>query len=44
MPLLIPESLLQKEKDHIEGFAPECAVVTQGGGEELTEKLFIAHQ
>ncbi len=41
MPLLIPESLLQKEKDHIEGFAPECAVVTQGGGEELTEKLFI---
>ena len=41
MPLLIPESMLQKEKDHIEGFAPECAVVTQGGGEELTEKLFI---
>ncbi len=41
MPLLIPESLLQKEKDHIEGFAPECAVVTQGGGEKLTEKLFI---
>ncbi len=41
MPLLIPESLLQKEKDHIEGFAPECAVVTHGGGEELTEKLFI---
>ena len=32
MPMLIPESLLQKEKDHIEGFAPECAVVTQGGG------------
>ena len=31
----------QKEKDHIEGFAPECAVVTHGGGEELTEKLFI---
>ena len=41
MPLLIPESLLQKEKDHIEGFAPECAVVTHGGGEALTEKLFI---
>lgn len=41
MPLMIPESLLQKEKDHIDGFAPECAVVTQGGGEELTEKLFI---
>ncbi|MCH5353656.1 MAG: proline--tRNA ligase [Acutalibacter sp.] len=41
MPMLIPESLLQKEKDHIEGFAPECAVVTQGGGEELSEKLYI---
>ena len=36
-PLLIPESILQKEKDHIEGFAPECAVVTHGGGKELTE-------
>ena len=41
MPMLIPESLLQKEKDHIDGFAPECAIVTQGGGEELTEKLYI---
>ena len=41
MPLLIPEGLLQKEKDHIEGFAPECAAVTQGGGEKLAEKLFI---
>ncbi len=41
MPLLIPESLLQKEKDHIEGFAPECAVVTEGGGEKLAERLFI---
>ncbi len=41
MPLLIPEGLLQKEKDHIDGFAPECAVVTQGGGEELSEKLYI---
>ena len=41
MPMLIPESLLQKEKDHIEGFAPECAVVTQGGGEALSEKLYI---
>ncbi len=41
MPMLIPESLLQKEKDHVEGFAPECAVVTQGGGEALTEKLYI---
>ena len=41
MPLLIPESLLQKEKDHIEGFAPECAWVTMGGSEELQEKLCI---
>ena len=41
MPMLIPEGLLQKEKDHIDGFAPECAVVTQGGGEELSEKLYI---
>ncbi len=41
MPLLIPESLLQKEKDHVEGFAPEVAWVTQGGGEELTERLCI---
>ena len=31
MPMLIPESLLQKEKDHVEGFAPECAWVTVGG-------------
>jgi len=41
MPLLIPESLLQKEKDHVEGFAPECAWVTHGGEEELAEKLCI---
>ena len=40
-PLLIPESLLAKEKAHVEGFAPECAVVTHGGGKELTEKLYI---
>ena len=40
-PLLIPESLLQKEKDHVEGFAPEVAWVTQGGGEDLEEKLCI---
>ena len=33
MPMLIPESLLQKEKDHVEGFAPECAWVTVGGSE-----------
>ncbi|MBR5115919.1 MAG: proline--tRNA ligase, partial [Lachnospiraceae bacterium] len=41
MPLLIPESLLQKEKDHVEGFAPEVAWVTQGGGEELTERYCV---
>ena len=41
MPLLIPESLLQKEKDHVEGFAPECAWVTMGGGEELEERYAI---
>ncbi|MCD8254077.1 MAG: proline--tRNA ligase [Oscillospiraceae bacterium] len=41
MPLLIPESLLQKEKDHVEGFAPECAWVTMGGAEELTERLCV---
>ena len=35
MPLLIPESLLQKEKDHVEGFAPECAGVTIGVGDKL---------
>ncbi len=40
-PLLIPESLLQKEADHIEGFAPECAWVTHGGREELEERLAI---
>ena len=41
MPLLIPESLLQKEKDHVEGFAPECAWVTMGGSEELPERLAV---
>ncbi len=41
MPLLIPESLLQKEKDHVEGFAPECAWVTMGGSEELEERLCV---
>jgi prolyl-tRNA synthetase len=41
LPLLIPESLLQKEKDHIEGFAPEVAWVTHGGSEELHERLCI---
>ena len=41
MPMLIPESLLQKEKDHVEGFAPEVAWVTQGGSEKLTERLCV---
>lgn len=41
MPLLIPESLLQREKDHVQGFAPEVAWVTYGGTEKLTEKLCI---
>lgn len=41
MPMFIPESLLQKEKDHVEGFAPEVAWVTHGGSEELTEKLCV---
>lgn len=40
-PLLIPESLLQKEKDHVEGFAPEVAWVTHGGEEELGERLCV---
>ncbi len=40
-PALIPESLLQKEKDHVEGFAPEVAMVTEAGGEELEERLCI---
>ncbi len=40
-PLFIPESNLNKEKDHVKGFAPECAVVTHGGGKELTEKLYV---
>ena len=41
MPVLIPESMLQKEKDHVEGFAPECAVVTRGGLDNLEENLVI---
>ena len=41
MPVLIPESLLQKEKDHVAGFAPECAWVTMGGSEQLTERLAV---
>ena len=41
MPLFIPESLLQKEKDHVEGFAPEVAWVTHGGLEELPERMCV---
>ncbi len=41
MPVLIPENLLNKEKDHVEGFAPEVAWVTMGGGEELEERLCV---
>ncbi len=40
-PLLIPESLLQKEAEHVEGFAPECAWVTEGGREKLEERYAI---
>ncbi len=41
MPLFIPESLLQKEKDHVEGFAPEVAWVTHGGSNPLEERLCV---
>ncbi len=41
MPLFIPESLLQREKDHVEGFAPEVAWVTHGGDEKLQERLCV---
>ena len=41
MPVLIPESLLNKEKEHVEGFAPEVAWVTVGGGETLEERLCV---
>ena len=41
MPMLIPESLLNREKDHVEGFAPEVAWVTHGGSEPLAERLCI---
>ena len=40
-PLLIPESLLNKEAEHVEGFAPQVAYVTHGGGEELEEQLVV---
>ena len=41
MPMFIPESLLNKEKDHVEGFAPEVAWVTHGGNEKLSERLCV---
>ncbi|MEW1960733.1 proline--tRNA ligase [Kineococcus sp. NPDC059986] len=41
LPLLIPESYLQREADHVEGFSPELAVVTHAGGKELTEPLVV---
>lgn len=41
MPMFIPESLLQKEKDHVEGFAPEVAWVTHGGENKLQERLCV---
>ena len=41
MPMFIPESLLKKEKDHVEGFAPEVAWVTHGGEERLAERLCV---
>src|SRR5690606_35523100 len=40
-PMLIPESFLKKEAEHVEGFAPECAVVTHGGGKKLEEPLVL---
>src|SRR5947207_825134 len=40
-PLFIPESLLHKEAEHVEGFAPQVAYVTHGGGEELEERLVV---
>ena len=41
MPMFIPESLLTKEKEHVEGFAPEVAWVTHGGSEKLAERLCV---
>jgi prolyl-tRNA synthetase len=40
-PLFIPEDFLQKEKEHVKGFAPECAVVTHGGGKKLEQPLVV---
>ena len=41
MPLLIPQSLLEKESEHVEGFAPEVAWVTSGGSKRLEERLCV---
>lgn len=40
-PLFIPESFMKKEAEHVEGFAPQCAIVTHGGGKELEEPLYV---
>ena len=40
-PMFIPQHFMEKEAEHVEGFAPECAVVTHGGGKELAEPLYI---
>ncbi|MBU1872421.1 proline--tRNA ligase, partial [bacterium] len=40
-PMFIPESYMHKEAEHVKGFAPECAVVTHGGGKKLDEPLYI---
>jgi len=40
-PLFIPESFMRREAEHVEGFAPECAVVTHGGGKKLEEPLYV---
>ncbi len=40
-PLFIPESFMKREAEHVEGFSPQCAVVTHGGGKELEEPLYI---
>ncbi len=40
-PMFIPESFMKKEAEHVEGFAPECAVVTHGGGKKLEESLYV---
>lgn len=40
-PLFIPESFIKKEAEHVEGFAPQCAIVTHGGGKELEEPLYV---